>query len=45
MRQLFFVEQAILRGDVNPIDPSANRRTHLAGDFAVDAEIIVVDMI
>jgi Ran GTPase-activating protein (RanGAP) involved in mRNA processing and transport len=45
MRQLYFVEQAILRGDVNPIDPSTNMRTHLAGDFAADAEIIVVDMI
>ena len=45
MRQLYFVEQAILRGEVNPIDPSTTTRTHLSGDFALDAEIIVVDMI
>jgi len=45
MRQLYFVEQAILKGEVNPIDPSTTTRTHLAGDFAMDAEIIVVDMI
>ena len=45
MRQLYFVEQAILRGEVNPIDPSTTTRSHLSGDFALDAEIIVVDMI
>lgn len=45
MRQVYFVEQAILRGEVNPIDPSTTTRTHLSGDFAMDAEVIVVDMI
>jgi len=45
MKQLYFVEQAILSGQVNPIDPSTTTRTHLSGDFAVDAEMIVVDMI
>jgi Ran GTPase-activating protein (RanGAP) involved in mRNA processing and transport len=45
MRQLFYVEQAILRGEVNPIDPKITSRTHLCGDFATDAEIIVCDMI
>jgi hypothetical protein len=45
MRQLFYVEQAILKGEVNPIDPKITSRTHLCGDFAADAEIIVCDMI
>lgn len=45
MRQLYFVEQAILRGEVNLIDPATTTRTHLSGDFAMDAEMIVVDMI
>jgi Ran GTPase-activating protein (RanGAP) involved in mRNA processing and transport len=45
MRQLYFVEQAILRGEVNPIDPKTTSRTHLCGDFATDAQIIVCDMI
>lgn len=45
MRQLYFVEQAILSGQVNPIDPTKTARTHLCGDFAMDAETIIVDMI
>ena len=45
MRQLYYVEQAVLRGEVNPIDPKTTSRTHLCGDFAADAETIVVDMI
>jgi Ran GTPase-activating protein (RanGAP) involved in mRNA processing and transport len=45
MRQLYFVEQAILSGSVNPIDPTNATRTHLSGDSAIDAEIIIVDMI
>jgi Ran GTPase-activating protein (RanGAP) involved in mRNA processing and transport len=45
MRQLYFVEQAILSGNVNPIDPTTTTRTHLSGDSAIDAEIIIVDMI
>jgi Ran GTPase-activating protein (RanGAP) involved in mRNA processing and transport len=44
MRQLYFVEQALLSGQVHPIDP-ATTRTHLCGDFAADASMIVVDMI
>ncbi len=45
MRQLYFVEQAILSGQVNPIDPIKTVRTHLCGDNATDAETIIVDMI
>ena len=45
MRQLFYVEQALLRGEVNPIDPSSTTRTHLSADFALDAEMIIMDMI
>jgi len=45
MRQLYYVEQAILKGEVNPIDPKRTSRTHLCGEFATDAEMIVVDMI
>ncbi|KAL7561230.1 hypothetical protein ACA910_004151 [Epithemia clementina (nom. ined.)] len=45
MRQLFYVEQAILRGEVNPINPSRTTRTHLSADFAADAEMIIMDMI
>ena len=45
MRQLFYVEQAILGCEVNPIDPSSTTRTHLSADFAADAEMIIMDMI
>ena len=45
MRQLYFVERAILAGQVNPINPTKTARTHLCGDFATDAETIIVDMI
>ena len=45
MRQLFFVEQAILNGQVNPIDPITTARTHLCGECATDAETIICDMI
>jgi hypothetical protein len=45
MRQLYYVERAILAGQVNPIDPAKTARTHLCGDFATDAETIIVDMI
>lgn len=44
MRQLYYVEQAILGGQIIPIDPAITPRTHLCGDFAADAEIIVADM-
>jgi hypothetical protein len=45
MRQLYYVEHAILSGQVNPIDPATTLRTHLCGDLALDAEMIVCDMI
>lgn len=45
MRQMYYVEQAILSGKVNPVDPAVTPRTHLTGDLATDAEMIVVDMI
>ena len=48
MRQLFFVERAILNGEVNPnIFPSPDPEplVHLSGDLAVDAETIIVDML
>jgi hypothetical protein len=45
MRQLYFVEQAIIGGQVNPLEPSAPQRTHLSGTLAAEAEMIIVDMI
>jgi hypothetical protein len=45
MRQVHYVEQAILSGQVNPIDPAVSPRTHLTGDCATDCEMIVVDMV
>jgi Ran GTPase-activating protein (RanGAP) involved in mRNA processing and transport len=45
MRQMYYVEQAILSGKVNPVDAAVTPRTHLTGDLATDAEMIVVDMI
>lgn len=48
MRQLYFVEQAILSGQVNPFDfpdKVTTPCTHLSGLLAMDAEIIVVDLI
>lgn len=45
MRQLFYIEQAILQGNVNPIDPVTAPRAHLCGSLATDAETIVIDMI
>jgi hypothetical protein len=45
MRQLYFVEQAIFGGKVNPLEPSPTRRTHLSGTLAAEAEMIIVDMI
>ena len=43
MRQLYYVEQAILSGRVNPLE-EGTPRTHLSGALASDAETIVVDM-
>jgi hypothetical protein len=45
MRQLYFVEQAILNGKVNPLEPSSLQRIHLGGILASEAEMIIVDMI
>lgn len=47
MRQLYYVERAILGGQVNPIELTDTSRppTHLCGNLAMDAEMIVVDMI
>lgn len=45
MRQLYFVEQAILKGQVNPVAPSSQPRIHLSGVLASEAEMIIVDMI
>jgi hypothetical protein len=45
MRQLYFIEQAILGGQVNPLGPSSSPRTHLSGILASEAEMIIVDMI
>lgn len=45
MRQLYFVEQAILKGQVNPLEPSPQQRIHLSGILASEAEMIIVDMI
>lgn len=45
MRQLHFVERAILSGQVNSLEPSASARTHLSGILASEAEMIIVDMI
>lgn len=45
MRQLYFVEQAILGGQVNPLEPSQSQRTHLGSLLASEAEMIIVDMI
>jgi Ran GTPase-activating protein (RanGAP) involved in mRNA processing and transport len=46
MRQLYYVELAILSGQVNPIQPTENGTPykHLCGELANDAEIIIVDM-
>ena len=46
MRQLYYVELAILSGQVNPIEPTENGipRIHLCGALANDAEMIIVDM-
>jgi Ran GTPase-activating protein (RanGAP) involved in mRNA processing and transport len=51
MRQLYYIERAILDGSVYPLDEascsSTKHRplTHLSGDYALDAEMIVVDML
>ena len=43
MRQLYYVEQAILSGRVNPLE-EGTPTTHLSGALATDAETVVVDM-
>ncbi|KAL3944712.1 MAG: hypothetical protein SGBAC_001227 [Bacillariaceae sp.] len=44
MRQLYFVEEAILKGEINPLDTALSPRTHLSGILASEAEMIIVDM-
>eukprot|EP00526_Cylindrotheca_closterium_P000078 CAMPEP_0113620600 /NCGR_PEP_ID=MMETSP0017_2-20120614/10502_1 /TAXON_ID=2856 /ORGANISM="Cylindrotheca closterium" /LENGTH=864 /DNA_ID=CAMNT_0000530277 /DNA_START=116 /DNA_END=2710 /DNA_ORIENTATION=- /assembly_acc=CAM_ASM_000147 len=44
MRQLYFVEEGILRGEINPLDTTLPPRTHLSGILASEAEMIIVDM-
>jgi len=44
MRQLHFVEKAILSGQVIPTKEDATPRFHLNGTSATDAEMIIVDM-
>lgn len=44
MRQLYFVEHAILGGQVNPLAPDSPK-SHLCGILASEAEMIIVDMI
>jgi len=44
MRQLFYVEKAVLSGKINPIVGDAIAQTHLNGILASDAETIIVDM-
>lgn len=44
MRQLYFVEEAIFRGEINPLDAKLPPRTHLSGILASEAEMIIVDM-
>lgn len=45
MRQLYYVESAILAGKVNAIEPESGPTTHLSGVLASEAEMIIVDMI
>ncbi|CAJ1957392.1 unnamed protein product [Cylindrotheca closterium] len=44
MRQLYFVEEAVLKGDINPLDATLPPRKHLVGILASEAEMIIVDM-
>jgi Ran GTPase-activating protein (RanGAP) involved in mRNA processing and transport len=46
MRQLYFVEHALLAGKINPNEPSGeNKVTHLFGLLADEAEMILIDMV
>jgi hypothetical protein len=45
MRQLYFVERALLSGQINPVEPHPVPHTHLSGTLASEAEMIIVDMI
>eukprot|EP00566_Odontella_aurita_P002665 CAMPEP_0113531946 /NCGR_PEP_ID=MMETSP0015_2-20120614/3777_1 /TAXON_ID=2838 /ORGANISM="Odontella" /LENGTH=922 /DNA_ID=CAMNT_0000430835 /DNA_START=642 /DNA_END=3410 /DNA_ORIENTATION=+ /assembly_acc=CAM_ASM_000160 len=42
MRQLQFVEQALIRGNIYPLESGAFK--HLSGTLASDAEMILIDM-
>jgi hypothetical protein len=46
MRQLYFVEHALLAGKINPNEPSGgSHRIHLSGLLADEAEMILIDMV
>jgi hypothetical protein len=45
MRQLYFVERALLDGEINPLEVRPGPHSHLSGMLATEAEMIVVDMI
>ena len=44
LRQLHYVERALLRGEINPCDSSESQSTHLTGVLASEAEMILIDM-
>ena len=44
MRQLFYVEQALLSGKVYDYPGNSGRSTHLFGVMADDAQMILLDM-
>lgn len=46
MRQLFYVEQALLSSKINPCSPNCGgvRPTHLFGVLADEAQMILLDM-
>lgn len=45
MRQLHYVEQALLKTQLNPIPSTSEKCTHLSGVLAEEAQMILLDMI
>ena len=45
MRQLFCVEQALLKGQINPSPTGDEKYTHLSGVLAEEAQMMLLDMI
>jgi len=45
MRQLYFVEQALLNSQINPSQSTSDRCTHLSGILADEAQMMLLDMI